>query len=161
MRNHKSTETDSQMRTATPARAGWKCALAAFLLASPLVYFVHVLALFMLDTFAGDRTMLNEYFVRHLRRKLVLDIITGGLHALPLLYAGSAVLLVVVIPVVRWSYRWGVILGGLVGLAAGILLSVRLFGHEPGAMVPFGTSGLLMGVTVGLVACCIPRPPVH
>lgn len=126
-------------------------ALLVFLLISPVVYAVHTLLLFLIDTYQGDGTMLHQYMYVS-RRQLALQLISGGWHALPLFYAASALWLFVAFLLTRLLNMRGVVLTGAAGALTGLVLAVLLIGKSIDAVAPFVLSGFLMACAIGWLA---------
>ncbi len=126
-------------------------ALLVFLLIPPVVYAVHTLLLFIIDTYRGDGVMLYQY-VHESRRQLALQLISGGWHALPLFYAASVLLLFVSLLSTRLLNRHGVVLTSAAGALTGLVLAVLLIGKSIDAIAPFVLSGFLMACAIGRLA---------
>ena len=139
------------MRKKKAQKLGKTSALLVFLLISPVVYAVHVLSLFLIDTYRGDGMMLYQY-LHESRGQLALQLISGGWHALPLLYAASVLLLFVAVLLTRLLKRHEFVLTGAVGALTGLVLAGLLIGKSIDAVAPFVLSGFLMASVIGWLA---------
>ena len=137
------------------SRHGRARAWTVFLLASPFAYGMYIFLLFLFDTFAGDQDMLYEYSIQKSRRKLAMQIIHGGWHAVPMLYAVGLLLLLIAWALVKRLGRRVVVLTGAVGAACGLVVAGLFTGTDISAITPSVLSGLLLGCLMGWLACGI------
>ncbi|MHB8744487.1 MAG: hypothetical protein ACYC9L_15385 [Sulfuricaulis sp.] len=132
-------------------KLGKTSAFLVFLMISPVIYGIHSLLLFLIDTYQGDGIMLHQYMYES-RRQVALQLISGGYHILPLCYVVSALWFFLAIVLTRLLNWLGAVLTGVVGALTGLVLAELLIGKSIDAVIPFVLSGFLLAYVMGWLA---------
>lgn len=118
---------------------------AVLLLLPPVAYAAWLLALFLLDSLRGDGLVLHQYYFES-RGRLLLQLVSDGLRALPVFYAATALLWVMLRLLSRFRPRSGILAAIIVGVFTGLISAALLLGVSWGAMVPTATAGSLLAL---------------
>lgn len=130
-------------------------ALFIFILTPPVVYVVHLLVLFLLDSFHGDGLMLHQY-LNEFHGGLARQFVSDGWRALPVFYAVGLLLWFEVRLLSRFLHLRGVIAAAAAGAVTGWLLAFLLIGKSNAVVIPYTISGLFMAAVLGWVARPLP-----
>lgn len=125
--------------------------LLLFILTPPVIYAVHVLLLFLLDSVWGDGLMLHQY-LNESRGALARQLIADGLRALPVFYGASLLLWFEVRLLFRFLHLHGALPAAIAGAVTGWLLAFLLIGKSNAVVIPYTISGLLMAAVLGWIA---------
>lgn len=120
---------------------------AALLLLPPVAYAAWLLALFLLDSLWGDSLILHQYYFES-RGRLLVQLLSDGLRALPVFYAATALLWVMLRLLSRFRPRSGILAAIIAGVLTGLISAALLVGMSWGAMVPAVAAGSLLALVL-------------